>query len=261
MPWGGAEMMATAANAVRKEFGDDRPRLLAVTILTSSTAETLRGVGIEHPVQDMVVRLAKLAQESGMDGVVASPLEIGLIRAACGPDFLIVTPGVRPSFASADDQKRIMTPAEAGDSRGRLSGDRPADCQGRRSRGCGGSDPGRDSGGVSMKGELIFGVNPVKESLQSTRGAFNLYVQISATDHRVEKVIKLAEDRGVAVHRREKIDLTKMCASSHHQGIALEVEPFRYAELDDLLASVNQSGNPGFLLVLDGILDPTTWGP
>jgi len=111
-----------------------------------------------------------------------------------------------------------------------------------------------------MKGELIFGVNPVKESLQSARGAFNLYVQISATDHRVEKIIKLAEDRGVAVHRREKIDLTKMCASSHHQGIALEVEPFRYAELDDLLASVNQSETPGFLLVLDGILDPHNLG-
>jgi 23S rRNA (guanosine2251-2'-O)-methyltransferase len=111
-----------------------------------------------------------------------------------------------------------------------------------------------------MKGELIFGVNPVKESLQGTRGAFNLYVQISATDHRVEKIIKLAEDRGVAVHRREKIDLTKMCASSHHQGIALEVEPFRYAELDDLLASISQSGIPGFLLVLDGILDPHNLG-
>jgi orotidine-5'-phosphate decarboxylase len=110
---GGAEMMETAAAAVRKEFGDERPRLLAVTILTSSTAETLRDVGIEHPVQDMVVRLAKLAREAGMDGVVASPLEIEPIRAACGADFLIVTPGVRPTFASADDQKRIMTPAEA----------------------------------------------------------------------------------------------------------------------------------------------------
>lgn len=110
---GGAEMMEAAAVAVRKEFGDERPKLLAVTILTSSTQETLRGVGIEHSVQDMVVRLARLAQNSGMDGVVASPLEIGLIRAACGPNFLIVTPGVRPSFASADDQKRIMTPVEA----------------------------------------------------------------------------------------------------------------------------------------------------
>jgi len=111
-----------------------------------------------------------------------------------------------------------------------------------------------------MKGELIFGVNPVKESLQGTRGAYNLYVQISATDHRVEKIIKLAEQRGVAVHRREKMDLTKMCASSHHQGIALEVEPFRYADLDDLLALKSQSCSDGFLLVLDGIQDPHNLG-
>jgi 23S rRNA (guanosine2251-2'-O)-methyltransferase len=111
-----------------------------------------------------------------------------------------------------------------------------------------------------MKGELIFGVNPVKESLQGTRTAFNLYVQISATDHRVEKIIKLAEQRGVAVHRRDKNDLTRMCASSHHQGIALEVEPFRYADLDDILESVKQSGSSGFLLVLDGILDPHNLG-
>jgi orotidine-5'-phosphate decarboxylase len=111
---GGAEMMEKAASAVQKEFGNsDRPKLLAVTILTSSTEATLRQIGIEHSVQAMVVRLAQLAKQSGMDGVVASPLEIELIRAACGPDFLIVTPGVRPSFAAADDQKRIMTPAEA----------------------------------------------------------------------------------------------------------------------------------------------------
>jgi orotidine-5'-phosphate decarboxylase len=111
---GGGEMMETAARAVQKEFGNsDRPKLLAVTILTSSTEATLRQIGIEHSVQDMVVRLARLAKESGMDGVVASPLEIDLIRAACGSDFLIVTPGVRPTFASVDDQKRIMTPTEA----------------------------------------------------------------------------------------------------------------------------------------------------
>ena len=110
---GGAEMMETTVREVHREFGDQRPRLLAVTILTSSTAETLKRVGIEYPVEEMVVRLAKLAREAGMDGVVASPLEIGPIRAACGPDFLIVTPGVRPSFAAVDDQKRIMTPGEA----------------------------------------------------------------------------------------------------------------------------------------------------
>lgn len=111
---GGGEMMETAVRAVQKEFGNsERPKLLAVTILTSSTAETLRQIGIEHSIQDMVVRLALLAKESGMDGVVASPLEIKPIREACGSDFLIVTPGVRPSFAAADDQKRIMTPAQA----------------------------------------------------------------------------------------------------------------------------------------------------
>lgn len=110
---GGFEMMETAARAVTAEFGNHRPRLLAVTILTSSTTETLRRVGIEHPVEEMVVRLARLAQEAGMDGVVASPREISLIRQACGPDFLIVTPGVRPFFATTDDQKRIMTPADA----------------------------------------------------------------------------------------------------------------------------------------------------
>jgi 23S rRNA (guanosine2251-2'-O)-methyltransferase len=111
-----------------------------------------------------------------------------------------------------------------------------------------------------MKGELIFGVNPVKESLLGTRGAFNLYVQIGASDHRVEKILKLAEERGIAVHRRDKNDLTRMCASSHHQGIALEVEPFVYADLDGLLATVSQSESAGLLLVLDGIQDPHNLG-
>lgn len=111
---GGYEMMAATMAALDKEFkGGARTKVLAVTILTSSTDETLRGVGIDYPVADMVVRLAKLAKSAGVDGVVASPLEVSLIREACGPDFLIVTPGVRPAFAAADDQKRIMTPADA----------------------------------------------------------------------------------------------------------------------------------------------------
>ncbi len=111
-----------------------------------------------------------------------------------------------------------------------------------------------------MKGELIFGVNPVKESLQGSRSAYNLYVQLSATDHRVEKIIRLAEERGVPVHRRDKNDLTRMCASSHHQGIALEVQPFVYADCDELLASIGESAANGFLLVLDAIQDPHNLG-
>ena len=111
---GGFEMMSATRQALDRECsGKERPRVLAVTILTSSTEETLRQVGIALPVPEMVVKLARLAQSAGIDGVVASPLETPLIRKACGPDFLIVTPGVRPSFAAVNDQKRIMTPAEA----------------------------------------------------------------------------------------------------------------------------------------------------
>ena len=111
---GGFEMMAKTMEILYKEFkGGERAKVLAVTILTSSTEETLKGVGIDYPVAEMVVRLAKLAKSAGIDGVVASPREVELIRQACGPDFLIVTPGVRPVFSAVDDQKRIMTPAEA----------------------------------------------------------------------------------------------------------------------------------------------------
>jgi len=113
---GGFEMMAKLVAEVDKvcpRGNPERPVMLAVTILTSSTQETLRGVGIDRPVEVMVPKLAKLAKDAGMDGVVASPKEVGLIREACGEDFAIVTPGVRPSFASQDDQKRVTTPGDA----------------------------------------------------------------------------------------------------------------------------------------------------
>jgi orotidine-5'-phosphate decarboxylase len=113
---GGAAMMEQTVKEVDAycvEAGCQRPIMLAVTVLTSSTEETLRNVGIPYSVEDMVVRLARLAKASGFDGVVASPREIPLIREACGPDFAIVTPGVRPASSSLDDQKRVMTPAEA----------------------------------------------------------------------------------------------------------------------------------------------------
>lgn len=113
---GGREMMTKTVAEVDARYprgSEGRPLLLAVTILTSSTETTLREVGIERPVREMVPRLARLAKEAGMDGVVASPQEVDLIREACGADFAIVTPGVRPAAAALDDQKRVMTPAEA----------------------------------------------------------------------------------------------------------------------------------------------------
>ena len=110
---GGQEMMEKVVAETDDCSCDNRPLRIAVTILTSSTEKTLQGVGIDRPVAEMVPKLALLAKEAGMDGVVASPKEVALIRQACGENFMIITPGVRPAFASMDDQKRVTTPGEA----------------------------------------------------------------------------------------------------------------------------------------------------
>ena len=108
---GGRKMM----EAVRSEMDKltNPPLVLAVTILTSLGEEDIREVGFDRTIQEQIAKLAKLAKDSGMDGVVASPLEIELIRETCGRDFKILTPGIRPAFAAVNDQKRIATPAEA----------------------------------------------------------------------------------------------------------------------------------------------------
>lgn len=113
---GGPIMMKAAAEAAREsaeKLGIERPKLLAITVLTSFDDESWTSIGGQLPIADQVIRLAKLAKESGMDGVVCSALEAKMIREACGPDFLIVTPGIRPSFAAINDQKRIATPSSA----------------------------------------------------------------------------------------------------------------------------------------------------
>jgi len=113
---GGLEMMKAAVQATRdkaKELGIRKPLLLGVTVLTSLDDQSLRQVGIEGSVEEAVSRLARLAVEAGMDGVVASPREIGLIRKACGQDFVVVTPGVRPATVAQDDQRRVLTPGDA----------------------------------------------------------------------------------------------------------------------------------------------------
>jgi orotidine-5'-phosphate decarboxylase len=112
---GGRAMMAAARQAVDKaadEQGRPGPKVLAVTILTSLADKDLAELGLGK-VQETVLRLAALAQKAGLDGVVASPQEVAAIRKECGPDFLIVVPGVRPSGGEVGDQKRVMTPAEA----------------------------------------------------------------------------------------------------------------------------------------------------
>ena len=135
---GGSEMMCAAAKArdEAKATGSPVPKLLAITILTSMDNAALKGVGITGPASKRVVQLARLAQKAGMDGVVASPQEIRGIRRACGKDFLIVVPGIRPAAAGVpagrrkrktDDQARVATPCGGDSSRGGLPGDRQAD--------------------------------------------------------------------------------------------------------------------------------------
>ena len=114
---GGREMMLTAADAVR-EFcqieGREMPIMLGVTLLTSSNTTTLNEAGIELSVEEQVVKLAKDAAATGLSGVVASAHESAAVKAAVDKeDFVIVTPGIRPKSETNDDQKRVMTPAEA----------------------------------------------------------------------------------------------------------------------------------------------------
>ena len=109
---GGAAMMRAAAKATA-ELGNPRPLVIAVTVLTSLDDDDLRAVGVRPPMVDQAVRLAKLAQASDLDGVVCSAKEAMAIRGACGRAFRLVVPGIRPIWAAAEDQKRIVTPREA----------------------------------------------------------------------------------------------------------------------------------------------------
>jgi orotidine-5'-phosphate decarboxylase len=113
---GGVEMMRAAAKAsheVAHTEGLSSPLILGVTVLTSLREHDLKAVGIARPLEEEVVQLALLTQQAGLDGVVASPLEIKPVREACGEDMVIVTPGVRPHEGPRHDQARVMAPHEA----------------------------------------------------------------------------------------------------------------------------------------------------
>lgn len=113
---GGTAMMKSAVAANRETAAAhaiERPLLIAVTVLTSLDDADLAAVGQRGPAVEQVVRLARLAQDAGCDGVVCSPLEITAIRAACGPSFALIVPGIRPAGSAGDDQKRTMTAGAA----------------------------------------------------------------------------------------------------------------------------------------------------
>lgn len=108
---GGPAMIRAAVEAARA--AKQKPMILAVTALTSLDTADLRAVGVNEDVSAYVVRLAKLAQDNGADGVICAATEIEMLRQACGPDFKLVVPGIRPKGSAAGDQKRVMTPGEA----------------------------------------------------------------------------------------------------------------------------------------------------
>lgn len=113
---GGGEMIfktvETVAEVCERE-NLEKPKIIGVTILTSSNQETLNQIGIEKEITSQVLNLAQVSAKYGLDGVVASPLETNLIRNEIGKDFLIVTPGIRPKLETKDDQKRVTTAKEA----------------------------------------------------------------------------------------------------------------------------------------------------
>ncbi|MGH9371142.1 MAG: orotidine-5'-phosphate decarboxylase, partial [Vicinamibacterales bacterium] len=115
---GGLRMMQAAAEAARTTAaaeGRQPPLIIGVTVLTSMSAGVLADVGVQAPILEQVGRLARLAQQAGLDGVVASPQETNVVRGLCGPDFAIVTPGIRGGAAASgkDDQERTMTAGAA----------------------------------------------------------------------------------------------------------------------------------------------------
>jgi len=109
---GGPEMMRKAKEALEK-YGDDAPLLIAVTILTSMDEAELKRLGVDKTPNEQVQFLAKLAKDSGLDGVVCSAQEASILKQTLGKDFKLVTPGIRPAGADKGDQKRVMTPREA----------------------------------------------------------------------------------------------------------------------------------------------------
>jgi orotidine-5'-phosphate decarboxylase len=113
---GGAAMLAAARDAVARTAAEERrprPLLIAITVLTSLDASDLAAIGVGSTPEAQALRLAQLAKANGLDGVVCSAQEAQMLRAACGPGFKLVTPGIRPEGTSAHDQARVMTPEAA----------------------------------------------------------------------------------------------------------------------------------------------------
>ncbi len=108
--------------------------------------------------------------------------------------------------------------------------------------------------------DLLYGFHPVREGLRGRRQPLELFVLDGPLNERLQKLLALAAERGVPVRRRLKADLDRLAGQPHHQGVVLAIEPFSYADLDDLVAAWRNSARPAFFLLLDGITDPHNFG-
>jgi len=111
-----------------------------------------------------------------------------------------------------------------------------------------------------VKDEIIYGLNPVMEALRGKRRAFELFLAGAGSDRRFAKLLQLAKERDVPVRQREKSDISRLCGTEHHQGVALRVEAFAYAGMEDILMKWRSSGESGLIVVLDGVQDPRNLG-
>jgi len=111
-----------------------------------------------------------------------------------------------------------------------------------------------------MNEEIICGINPVKEALRGSRKIFELFIADGTADQRVGKLTELAGEKNIPTRRRSKVDLTRLAGTDHHQGVALRIESFSYAELADILAAWKEKGGATIIVILDGIQDPHNLG-
>jgi len=111
-----------------------------------------------------------------------------------------------------------------------------------------------------VKADYIYGINPVKEGLCGRRQPLELFVDEKGGNKRVDDLLTLAKERGVPIRQRRRQDLDRLAGMPHHQGVVLAIEPFSFADLDDLVADWQASGRAGFFLLLDGITDPHNLG-
>jgi len=111
-----------------------------------------------------------------------------------------------------------------------------------------------------MSEEIICGINPVKEALRGSRKMFELFIADGTADQRVGKLSELASEKNIPTRRRSKVDITRLAGTDHHQGVALRIESFSYADLDDILTAWKDKGTETIIVILDGIQDPHNLG-